>query len=211
MAKTGADAGILLVSELQEKIEKSLEPFNFPKPAVARIANSDLYFAPGVYDRMKDVGDALQAVSDAALSQPGVAAVYWAEEVQGRPATQNPIRSAIANSYFQGRSGDLFIIPRPYWLVDGTPAGKMRTYGTGHGTPYNYDQHVPILLMGYGIQPGDYYREVTPADIAPTLATLCGITLVPRDGHILAGSASKTHCASKASNPAISITTIDPM
>jgi predicted AlkP superfamily pyrophosphatase or phosphodiesterase len=185
MAKTGADAGILHVSELQEKIEKSLEPFNFPKPAVARIVNSDLYFAPGVYDRVKDAGDAMQAISEAALSQPGVATVYWSEEVQGRPATQNPIRSAIANSYFQGRSGDLFIVPKPYWLVDGTLAGKMRTYGTGHGTPYNYDQHVPILLMGYGIHSGDYYREVTPADIAPTLATLCGITLVPRDGHIL--------------------------
>ncbi len=191
MAKTGADAGILHVSELQEKIEKSLEPFNLAKPAVARIASSDVYFAPGVYDRMKDVGDALQAVSNAALSQPGVAAVYWAEEVQGRPATQNPIRTSVANSYFQGRSGDLFIVPKPYWLVDGTPGGKVRTYGTGHGTPYNYDQHVPILLMGFGIRPGDYYREVTPADIAPTLATLCGITLVPRDGHILAEALAK--------------------
>ena len=192
MAKTGVDAGILHIPELREKIEKSLEPFNLAKPAIARIASSDIYFAPGVYDRMKDVGEALQVVSDAALSQPGVAAVYRAEEIQGRPATQNPIRTAVANSYFQGRSGDLFIVPKPYWLVDGTPAGKTRTYGTGHGTPYNYDQHVPILLMGYGIQPGDYYREVTPADIAPTLASLCGITLAPRDGHVLAEALAKT-------------------
>jgi predicted AlkP superfamily pyrophosphatase or phosphodiesterase len=191
MANTGADAGVLHIPELQEKIEKSLEPFNLAKPAIARVASSDIYFAPGVYDRMKDVGEALQAVSDAALSQAGVAAVYWAEEVQGRPATQNPIRTAVANSYFQGRSGDLFIVPKPYWLVDGTPAGKARTYGTGHGTPYNYDQHVPILLMGYGIQPGDYYREVTPADIAPTLASLCGITLAPRNGHVLAEALAK--------------------
>ena len=191
MAKTGADAGVLHIPELQEKIEKSLQPFNLAKPAIARMTSSDVYFATGVYDRMKDVGEALQDVSDAALSQPGVAAVYWAEEVQGRPATQNPIRTAVANSYFQGRSGDLFIVPKPYWLVDGTPAGKTRTYGTGHGTPYNYDQHVPILLMGYGIQPGDYYREVTPADIAPTLASLCGVTLAPRDGHVLAEALAK--------------------
>jgi hypothetical protein len=45
--------------------------------------------------------------------------------------------------------------------------------------------------MGYGIQPGDYYREVTPADIAPTLASLCGITLAPRDGHVLAEALAK--------------------
>jgi predicted AlkP superfamily pyrophosphatase or phosphodiesterase len=191
MAKTGADAGVLHMPELQEKIEKALEPFNLPKPAIARITSGDLYFAAGVSDRLRDAGGALQAVSDAVLSQPGVAAVYWAEEVQGRPATQNPIRSAVADSYFAERSGDLYIVPKPYWLVDGTPAVKTRSYGTGHGTPYNYDQHVPILLMGFGIQPGDYYREVTPADIAPTLASLCGVTLAPRDGHVLAEALAK--------------------
>ena len=40
--------------------------------------------------------------------------------------------------------------------------------------------------MGFGIQPGEYFREVTPAYIAPTLAALTGVTLAPRDGHILA-------------------------
>ena len=201
MAKTGADAGVLHIPELQEKIEKALEPFNLPQPAIARITSGDLYFAAGVSDRLREASGAFQAVSDAALSQPGVAAVYWAEDLQGRPATQNPIRSAVADSYFAGRSGDLYIVPKPYWLADGTPAGKTRSYGTGHGTPYNYDQHVPILLMGYGIQPGDYYREVTPADIAPTLASLCGITLAPRDGHVLAEALSKPLSLSHAQPP----------
>ena len=191
MAKTGADAGVLHLPDLQEKIEKSLEPFNYPKPAIARIVDSSIYFAPGLYDRLNQDGTAMQAVSDAAMSEPGVAAVYWADEIEDRPATRDPIRGAFADSYFAGRSGDLFVVPKPYWLVDGTPAGKTRSYGTGHGTPYNYDQHVPILLMGYGIQPGDYYREVTPADIAPTLASLCGITLAPRDGHVLAEALAK--------------------
>ena len=58
--------------------------------------------------------------------------------------------------------------------------------------------------MGFGIQPGDYYREVTPADIAPTLAALCGITLAPRDGHILAEALHR--CASSR-NPASMTTT----
>jgi hypothetical protein len=33
---------------------------------------------------------------------------------------------------------------------------------------------------------------VTPADIAPTLASLCGITLAPRDGRVLAEALAKT-------------------
>ncbi len=133
MQKTGADAGVLHLPELQEGIEKALEPFNYAKPS----------------------------------------------------------HRAFANSYFPGRSGDLFILPKPYWLMDSTPLGKPRSYGTGHGVPYNYDQHVPVLLMGFGIQPGQYFQPVTPADIAPTFAALCGITLASRDGHVLAEALKK--------------------
>jgi predicted AlkP superfamily pyrophosphatase or phosphodiesterase len=191
MQTTGADAGVLHLPEVQERIEKALEPFNYAKPAVARITGSDIYFVPGVYEKLLHDHAAMQAVLDTALAQPGVAAVYRAEEVAGRPATQSPTLRAFANSYFPGRSGDLFILPKTYWLMDGTPTGKTRSYGTGHGVPYNYDQHVPVLLMGFGIQPGQYYQAITPADIAPTFAALCGITLSSRDGHVLAEALKK--------------------
>src|ERR1700687_4181594 len=131
MQKTGADAGLLHLPEVQERIEKALEPFNYAKPAVARISGSDIYFAPGVYDKLQQDRAALQAVLDAALAEPGVAAVYRAEELLDRPATQSPAHRAFANSYFPGRSGDLFIVPKPYWLLDSTPPGKSRSYGTG--------------------------------------------------------------------------------
>ena len=45
--------------------------------------------------------------------------------------------------------------------------------------------------MGDGIQPGQYHAEATPADIAPTLAELCDITLLSRDGHVLADALAK--------------------
>jgi hypothetical protein len=45
--------------------------------------------------------------------------------------------------------------------------------------------------MGYGIQPGVYHADATPADIAPTLAEICGITLVSRDGHVLPDALAK--------------------
>jgi predicted AlkP superfamily pyrophosphatase or phosphodiesterase len=192
MQKTGADAGVLHLPEVQERIEKALEPLNYPKPSVARISGSDVYFVPGVYEKLKGDAAGMNAVVDAAKSAPGVAEVYRAEQLADRPATQSPTRRAMADSYFPGRSGDLFIVPKPYWLMDGTPAGKARSYGTGHGTPYNYDQRVPILLMGYGIESGEYHGGVTPADIAPTLASLCGITLAPRDGRVLGEALAKT-------------------
>jgi predicted AlkP superfamily pyrophosphatase or phosphodiesterase len=188
--KTGIDAGVLHLDELQERMEKALEPFNLAQPAIARINGSEVYFAPGIYEKLQRDDKAMRAVMDAALSQPGVAEIFRANQVQNRPATQSPTRSAIANSYFPGRSGDLFVVPKPYWLMDRTPTGKRR-YGAGHGVPYNYDQHVPVLFMGFGIRHGEYFEPVTPADIAPTLASLCGITLATRDGHILAQALAK--------------------
>jgi len=50
---------------------------------------------------------------------------------------------------------------------------------------------VPILLMGYGIQPGEYFAPATPADIAPTFASLTGVTLSTRDGRVLSEALRK--------------------
>lgn len=203
METTGADGGVLHLPELQARIEKALGPLQFAKPAIARVTGSDIYFAPGVYDKLRQDPAAMQAVIDAALSQPGVAAVYRAEELVDRPATQSSVRRAEALSYFPGRSGDLFIVPKPYWLMDSTPNGKQRSYGTGHGTPYNYDQHVPVLFMGYGIRPGEYFQSITPADIAPTLAALCSITLSSRDSHVLSEALKKRVPASTTEKAAL--------
>jgi predicted AlkP superfamily pyrophosphatase or phosphodiesterase len=191
MQKTGADAGVFRLTELQERMEKALEPFGFPKPAIAQIATGEVYFAPDAYERLRENDKAMRAVIDAGLAQTGVAAIFRAEQVQNRPATQSPIQAAVANGYFPGRSGDLFIISNPYWFMDRTPAGKPRSYGTSHSSPYNYDQHVPVLFMGFGIRHGEYFDAVTPADVAPTLAALCGITLATRDGHPLAQALAK--------------------
>ncbi|GAC1702005.1 MAG: alkaline phosphatase family protein [Candidatus Acidiferrum sp.] len=191
MQKTGADAGRLSLAELQQKIESVLQAAQYPKPAVARIVGGNVYFAPGVYERLKGDPGTMRAVLDAAMKQSGVAAVYRAKDLQDRPSTGSRTRRAFADGYFAGRSGDLLVAPKAYWLLDSAPAGKPRAHGTSHGTPNGYDQRVPVLFMGFGIQPGQYYGAITPADIAPTLATLCGITLESRDGRVLAEALAK--------------------
>ncbi|HXJ13378.1 MAG TPA: alkaline phosphatase family protein [Candidatus Limnocylindrales bacterium] len=185
MQKTGVDAGVLSLPELQARIEKSLEPLNYPKPVVARMAGNEIYFSEGLYERLKAEPPAMKAVLDAISAMPGVAAVYRAEELGNGTTPIAQTRKAAVLSYFAGRSGDLYVLQKPYWLLDGSPDGNKRATGTGHGTPYNYDQHVPVFFMGYGIQPGEYFEPVTPADIAPTLAALTGVTLATRDGRVL--------------------------
>jgi predicted AlkP superfamily pyrophosphatase or phosphodiesterase len=193
LLKTGMDAGWLNLEAVKEQIEKALALFNYAKPVIAQmgVGVGDVYFTPGTYDKLKADPVALRAVLDAVQNVPGVAHVYRAEELEDRPATKSPIRTAEADSFFKARSGDLMIVPKPFWPWDSSTPGTPRGYGTTHGTPYFYDQRVPVILMGYGIQPGEYYSAITPADIAPTLASLCGITLAPRDGRILAEALKK--------------------
>jgi hypothetical protein len=52
--------------------------------------------------------------------------------------------------------------------------------GTGHGTAYDYDRHVPIVFMGAGVNPGTYKEACGPEDIAPTLALMLGLEF-PRE------------------------------
>ena len=191
MQKTGVDAGVLSLPELQARIEKALEPLNYSKPVVARIAGNEIYFSEGIYGRLKADPTAMKAVLDAVSTMPGVAAVYRAEDLGNGTTPIAQTRRAAVLSYFAGRSGDLYVLQRPYWLLDSSADSSKRASGTGHGTPYNYDQHVPVFFMGFGIQPGEYFEPVTPADIAPTLAALTGVTLATRDGRVLAEALRK--------------------
>jgi arylsulfatase A-like enzyme len=59
------------------------------------------------------------------------------------------------------------VVPEPYWLFE--------EKGTSHGTPWNYDSHVPLILMGPGIRPGKHYRRTLVNDLAPTLAALLNV------------------------------------
>jgi predicted AlkP superfamily pyrophosphatase or phosphodiesterase len=198
--KKGLDAGRLNTLEVKERIESALEPFHYAKPAVMEVGGADIYFSPGTYAKLKTDARVLQAVLDAVQSVPGVARVYTAEEVADRPLTDNSFLSAEAAGFYKPRSGDLLIVPKPYWIWDYLPPNAPSRGGTSHGTPYFYDQKVPVILMGAGIRRGIYFEAATPADIAPTLATICGITLATRDGRTLHEALNESHATQNPSH-----------
>ena len=87
------------------------------------------------------------------------------------------MRRAAALSYYPGRSGDLIMVPKEQWL--------LATSATTHGTLYPYNQRVPVLLFGHGVKAGRYTGAATPADLAPTLASVARIAVAPTDGRVL--------------------------
>jgi hypothetical protein len=179
-----ADAGRIDASQIVEKVEALLAPVLGSGANVAKLDGRDgnLYFANGVYDRLRASPRLLDRVVRAIASAPGVGHVFRSEQLKSARQDTNPWRRAAALSYVEGRSGDLVIAPRPGWVAS--------TEAAAHGTASADDQRVPILLMGYGIKVGRYDQPVTPADIAPTLAALCGITLPQAEGKAL-GAALK--------------------
>jgi predicted AlkP superfamily pyrophosphatase or phosphodiesterase len=185
MQKTGFDAGVLNMTELQDRMEQALQPLNLGKPAIAKVSGNEVYFSQDIYGRLRHEPAAMKALMDSTLSTPGVAEVFRAEELSGGFKTLSQTRTAAEQSYFAGRSGDLLVLQQPYWLTSASAEGSKHHTGTGHGTPYYYDQRVPILFMGFDIRHGEYFQPVTPADIAPTLGALTGVTLATSDGRVL--------------------------
>ncbi len=90
--------------------------------------------------------------------------VYTRDQIGDGRLLDDLIDRRVRNGFHTERAADLFIVAEPFWLFEDR--------GTSHGTPYNYDAHVPVVFMGPGIQPGRYPGHVATYDIAPTLAHL---------------------------------------
>ena len=94
--------------------------------------------------------------------------VYTAGQLQKNKTREDSFIDRYRHSFYKGRSADIFLRIKPYYLIS---AGL----GTSHGSPYDYDSHVPLIFMGPGIQPGFHDQKVATVDLAPTLAEIVGI------------------------------------
>jgi len=81
------------------------------------------------------------------------------------------------NGAVPGCSGDLFVITRSGVLLDYFD-GK----GSNHGSPWEYDVHVPLIFWGGGIAAGTIAVPTSPYDLAPTLASRLGLDLPDATG-----------------------------
>jgi arylsulfatase A-like enzyme len=100
---------------------------------------------------------------------PHVARVYTREQLTKDRAMDDAVGRRVHNGFNGSRGGDVVIVLEPYWLYGAK--------GTTHGTPYNYDTHVPIIFMGPGVKAGRFNKPAKPNDIAPTLATMLDVEI----------------------------------
>ena len=179
LAADHVDAGRISAAQIAERVEALLTPTMGGGPHVAKLDGRDgnLYFAAGVYERLRASPPLMEEVLHAIAAAPGVARVFRSEDLRDVRGASDPWRRAAALSYVEGRSGDLVLAAKPGWIGSAEAAS--------HGTASPDDQRVPVLFMGRGIKAGRYDQPATPADIAPTLAAICGITLPQAEGRAL--------------------------
>jgi predicted AlkP superfamily pyrophosphatase or phosphodiesterase len=108
--------------------------------------------------------------------QTGIQKVYTRAELMAGPIQDDPIGAMVQRSYDPERSGDLIPILRPYYLIsDSLSLKDTGTYTTTHGSPHEYDTHVPLLVYGAGVEPGIRKEKVIPQAVASILAEGLGI------------------------------------
>lgn len=122
----------------------------------------------------------LVTTSDLDAALPRVALRHFGDElVAAYPIAQraawrddDPLVEFLRNDLDLERSGDVFLVPRPFVLLHWDPAR-----GSGHGTHHEYDTHVPLIFWGGPFRAGRSEQPTTPYDLAPTLADFLGLRL----------------------------------
>jgi hypothetical protein len=108
-------------------------------------------------------------LADWLRKQPGIHAVFTrAQLTEPAPAKDKLARQAQL-SFHPHNAGDLLLVGRPYCLFSSSLSG------TTHGSPHDYDTHVPLLVMGPGVRAGRFDEPVTPQAIAAIFAESLGV------------------------------------
>jgi hypothetical protein len=119
----------------------------------------------------------LEGLAKAIRATPGVARVQRWPAILADSA-RDPIARRWAHQFPATAPIELVVTLTPYSIF-----GPIIVT---HGSPYDYDSHVPLIFYGDGVKPGRYDGFVRTVDLAPTLAAIAGVKPTERvDGVVL--------------------------
>ena len=105
-----------------------------------------------------DLDECENVVGEAAMRMPGVGRYFTRSQLEKSPP---PMSDVVARRVYHGfnpkRSGDVIVVLEPYNILYTLPddPGESRLTTT-HGSPYSYDTHVPMIIMGRDFAAGGY-------------------------------------------------------
>ncbi len=122
-----------------------------------------------IYEKGLDMEQISLTVLDYLESKPEIRKVIITDGLNA----DGELDALVLNGIYKGRSGQYFVLYEP---------GFVESWQTGvdHGSPYDYDRHIPLIFYGSGIHNGVSKENVAPTQITPSIARLLGIE--PQNG-----------------------------
>ena len=131
---------------------------------VSRHGNYEVFLNHKTIDKEKlNLREVQDEVARFLITLDGIAGTLTAETLTHHQFTQG-VEEKIQKAFYPKRSGDVMFWFEPQWFA-------QKDFGTGHGSPWNYDTHIPMHWYGWNIPAGESSKPVYVSDIAPTVAT----------------------------------------
>ena len=163
------DAGAFHYGQIKDSSNAYLKRTFDLENAAVDVINQQIYID---HDLIQSKGKLLNLIEDSLAAYitrqiEGVEKVYTAYDLS---VNNNPdlYGENFYNGFYQPRSGDILINFKPYWIEE-------NLQGTEHGSPYNYDTHVPLVWYGWQIREGSSGDYAAIKDIVPTIADILNI------------------------------------
>jgi predicted AlkP superfamily pyrophosphatase or phosphodiesterase len=179
-ALAGLEGGRIEKRAVLDTVTSALAPALGPGRHALRMDGAQVYLSAEAQARVEANPALLEPAMRAVSAMTGVDRVLPAAGLERQRESPDPVVRAAALSHVTGRSGQLVVITKPYYI-----ASDPNPDATTHGTHQAYDQHVPMIFFGAGVKAGRYRDAASPADLAPTLADRIGLPMPGTDGRPL--------------------------
>ena len=182
----GLPTGVMDPKEIKALLDKELQTqfIKTDKKNINRDKNNQLiefvegFWNPSLYlklETIKELGLNIEEVEKTAtqilLTQfKGISVAVTRSDILKGNLPDTLFAKDLINVFNPERSGNILIIQKPHWYLYSSNDDPAM-----HGSPYSYDNHVPLFFVGPGIKKQSVYRQVRPWDIVGTLALKLGI------------------------------------
>ena len=120
-------------------------------------------------DKGMDANTLAEEARTLLLAEPGIGAAYTRKELESNSRAGEPFFEQMRKSWHTDVSGDVQVVVKQNWMIGGAT-------GATHGSPHEFDNHVPLLMYGPNwVRPGRIDQRVEIVDVAPTLARWLGV------------------------------------
>jgi predicted AlkP superfamily pyrophosphatase or phosphodiesterase len=127
------------------------------------------------------VAEIEQVVAEEILKIPGIIGAVTRTDLLNGTLAPTHLNRMIQNNFHIKRSGHIHVIADQFWFF-AYMMDDVIEIAAIHASPWSYDTYVPLFFAGHGVPAQRIFRQVTPYDIAATIAAY--LEIKPPSGSI---------------------------